>query len=78
VIKVTVELYPSDTSKPTRVLGTAIIYNDGKGTATRGNYEVILYRSASRPIWKQFQVTNFPRKSKHVWYLLKRVLESLN
>lgn len=58
------------------VLGQAVIYNDGTGTATKGNYEVLLNRKRMR-VWKQGHVDGFPRKRLNVWDLMYRGLREI-
>ena len=89
MIKVTVELIPfGDEDSPDRqVLGEAIIYNDGTGTDTDGNYRAMFGKRnghLARPprdygkswlgTWREATVEGFPRKRLLVWDLLYRAL----
>lgn len=75
MIRITVELIPGGVGEP-QILGTAIIVNDGTGTATVGNYTYAL--SHRRRIWRSGVLEGFPRKQLNVWDLLFRVLKKSN
>lgn len=78
MIKITVELWPKGSEHHKRHLGTAEIWNDGKGTATRGNYRVRLSkRGMPNATWKTGVVEGFPRKRLLAWDLLYRALHNL-
>lgn len=75
MIRITVELVPYSAPHKPRHLGTAVIYNDGTGTATVGNYRVGLSkRGRPRSVWKEGRVRGFPRKRLGAWDLLFRAL----
>ena len=64
-------------------IGTAIISNDGTGTAQRGNYDVRVGRRRSvslvdthtHPV-RRGRVLDFPRRSYPVWRLIARALRA--
>ena len=76
MIRVTVEMYPGGGKKGKRLLGMAIIANDGTGTETRGNYNAGFGMRTGRTGKMKYYATveNFPRKSLDVWHLLRRCL----
>lgn len=81
MIVVTVELVSAiDGHRET--LGTAYIANDGQGTPTQGDYDVVLHgrdRSGLRPHgprWKQGKVEGFPRQRLLGWDLVYRALKA--
>lgn len=75
-----VKLLSAITHKET-TLARMEVYNDGTGTATRGNYVVTTMRGrdaeelSERKIQRRGKVLNYPRKSLHVWNLVARALE---
>lgn len=62
-------------------LARMIVYNDGKGTRTRGNYVAAVGRKGQsnadilvgKP-HKEARVENYPRLNLHVWNLIARAL----
>jgi len=71
VIRVTIEMLPHGDESRKRHLGTAIIANDGTGTATQGNYNIRLSRRGQPDsVWKTGRLTGFLRKKFLVWDLL--------
>lgn len=72
MIRVTVELVSAIDPKRNKVLGVAVIANDGKGTATHGNYDVVLSKAgaAISQKWRQGRVEGFARKNRGGWDLL--------
>ena len=80
MIVVSVDLYSAVTGKKTN-LGTAIIYNDGTGTNTRGNYEALTLRkgtklkswSKSTPV-RRARVLNYARLKEPIWSLITEAL----
>lgn len=77
MIRITVELLPGGDESRAKVLGTALIANDGTGTQTTGNYSYII--SGKRSILKggQGNILGFRRKSDNVWELLRQVLNQM-
>jgi len=74
MIVVKVELHSAITGEVT-TLCQATICNDGKGTYTRGNYNVRLFGKNGREMSHGF-ISAWPRKSKHVWHLILKALEA--
>ena len=76
---VKIELHPS-TGGDARELGQVIIVNTGKGTMTKGDYDVQLLKSAeyakSPGVWKRGKVRGFPRKMLGPYDLLYRALRA--
>lgn len=73
------ELHSAVTGKVTS-LGEAVIYNDGTGSDSLGNYVAefgkkgqTFQQAHSRP-WKFAEVKGFPRKRLLAWDLLQRAL----
>lgn len=75
MIKVTVELVSAIDPSRSRLLGTAIIANDGAGSVTRGNYNAQFYGGTGGS-GKQGRVENYPRKAVSIWNLLRRSIEA--
>lgn len=79
MIIVRVELHPSSGGEP-RELGQVIIVNDGKGTMTKGDYDVQLLKAAEYAktpgVWKRGKVKGFPRKMLGPYDLLYRALRA--
>ncbi len=77
MIKITVELI-SAIDGHREMLGEAIIYNDGTGTPTRGNYHAIFGKKGKTVppgllpeyAYRTSEVKNFPRQTKNAWWLL--------
>lgn len=75
MIKLTIELLPAG-GGPSKVLGIALIINDGTGDQNRGSYVVRLYKwGKGRRIWKEGRLVGFPRKRQGPWDLLLRALQ---
>ena len=66
-------------------LGRSYLYNDGDGTAARGNYEVRVCRKGKHDVTQRqlvagdgftrtARVENWPRKSYNIWLLILRAL----
>lgn len=88
MIKVTVQLIPFGIGEP-KLLGEAIIYNDGTGTHSVGNYTAC-FGARGRPLrlrlypqpgmphvansTRTARVTSFPRLRKNAWHLLALAL----
>jgi hypothetical protein len=70
-------------------LANMVIANDGTGTSTKGNYWGKAFRKGSdyfsergksdptNKVIAQGKVDNYPRKDKHVWNLIARMLRSM-
>lgn len=74
MIYVRIELWPGGDKDKRETIGEALIANDGLGTEQVGNYNFQLFGKRQRPLQKG-KVKNFSRKTKHVWDLVKLVLE---
>ena len=68
MIRITIELCPRGDTKNTKLLGTAIISNDGTGTDQIGNYNITLNKGGK--FLKKGRLEGFPRKKFGVWDLL--------
>ncbi len=77
MIVVTIELWPHGDESKKKHLGTAKIANDGRGTLTEGDYDVVLSKTG-RPnqTWRKGRVTEFPRRRLGPWDLLYRALRN--
>lgn len=84
MIKITVELI-SARDGHREILSEALLFNDGTGTPTRGNYEMHLGKKGytfqnvfeGRGHFRRGKVKNFPRKQKNVWYLIHEALDDI-
>lgn len=82
MIVIRVELHSAITRQVTE-LGRMTICNDGKGTAERGTYLGKVLRGRSRAaldrgeVQRSGTVTNYPRKSSHVWNLVAQMLRDM-
>ena len=88
MIVVKIELWPGGFEERKRELGRTYIYNDGKGTARQGNYEVRVCRKNKEAAYdlkplelregkkctRTARVENWPRKSYNIWRLILRCL----
>ena len=68
MIKVTVELWPFGKEEGKKVLGEAVIFNDGTGDMNLGNYGVRVRKANN--VWKAARFTGFKRKRYGAWELL--------
>ena len=77
MIRITVEMLPGGYEENKKTIASAVIYNTAEFPPghTRGHYKARLYLRNKKKIWRTATTRNFPRKSKNVWYLLKRILE---
>ena len=73
MIRITIDLVSARTGETTRI-GCAVIRNDGTGTRTRGNYDV-MFGSKRKSAWRTAHVVDYPRLSKNVWYPVYRALK---
>ena len=74
MIVVTVEMWPGGRKRDKRMLGRALIANDGTGSDNTGNYSYKLYDKAGRK-YKSGKVVGFRRKAQIAWRLLYLVLK---
>jgi hypothetical protein len=73
MLKVTVELWPKGKEWGKKILGTAVIVNDGTGDDFVGNYNAVVSGADNYPVW--VRVENFNRAVCTAWELLSRVLD---
>jgi hypothetical protein len=74
MIVVTVELKSAISSSRDKLLGTLLITNDGTGSETRGNYDV-LFRGAKGGSGKSGKVSEYPRNDVAIWNLIRQACE---
>lgn len=79
MIVIKVELWPGGFESLKQTLGTGVIFNDGTGTKSRGNYVAKFIRRDVDPTrlargdYKSARSTvveNFPRLTKNAWHLM--------
>ena len=76
MLVVRIELWPRGDASSRKTLATGTIANDGTGTITQGNYQVVLKDAIGRS-WKTGTVKGFPRKRRLGWDLLACALYSM-
>lgn len=81
MLVVKVELHSAITGKVTEIAKMHIA-NTGQGTPDRGNYVGKSVKKGRDPyrvgsIMRWGEVFNYPRKSKHVWNLVARMLAAM-
>ena len=76
MIYVKIELWPHGSPVNKKVIGIAVIANDGSGTDKRGNYSAVFMGKTRRSI-RGITVRNFPRKSYTAWKLLYLALKQV-
>ena len=59
-----------------RGLGIMGISNDGTGTPSRGNYDVVIQDDRGRK-YRRGRIENWARQSRPVWQLVKEAFNSL-
>lgn len=81
MIVIKLEMWPGGYEANKYELGRAYLWNDGKGTTARGNYDgAIMRKGDARPphlagaITRTGQVRGYPRLSYTVWELIRRFL----
>lgn len=75
MLVVSIELWPLGSRENAKRLATALITNDGTGTAERGNYHYAI-RGLKRSSWKRKgRIADFPRQSYGAVELLAEVLK---
>jgi hypothetical protein len=75
MLVIKVELH-SAVTREVKTIATAHIVNEGTGTELRGNYRMWLMGKNCRAM-TDVRITNWPRKSKHVWQLISRMLKEI-
>lgn len=72
MIRVTVELVSAIHPSRSRLLGVAIIANDGTGTVNKCDYDATFSKWAPKhtEAWKRGKVAGFARMSRGAWDLL--------
>ena len=79
MLVVKIELHSAVTGRVT-TLAQAVIYNDGTGSKSVGNYKVVIGRKGQslkallKKPWRRSVVTKFPRAQLGAWYLLREAL----
>ena len=76
MLVVRIELWPKGDRRQAKVLHTAQIANNGKGSLTVGNYTATFSARGGKTRWRTSRVSNFPRKAKGAWYLLYEALKN--
>lgn len=78
MIRITVELVSAIHPSRSKLLGVAIVANNGRRSAqtngARGDYAYAFSSGRNNRLWRKGTVENFPRKSLNVWHLLQRCL----
>lgn len=73
MIRVDVTLYPHGNSSRSRAIGSMLIFNDGTGSKSKGNYKYTMSTEKTEN-YKNGKVTGFQRLNNNVWTLILRVL----
>ena len=73
-LRVTIEMVPGGLEEKAYIMGQAVIENDGTGGKYLGNYRWHIQHKTRRSR-RSGRVTNFQRRSKGAWSLLKLVLD---
>lgn len=76
MICVTIDLVSARGRSRNRRLGQVLIGNDGSGTAKRGNYNAVFRGAKDQLLQRTGRIENWPRQSKPVFSLLRKILES--
>ena len=88
MIVVKLEMWPGGDESRMYELGRTYIYNDGAGSARRGNYEVRVCRkhkdyegthrnvATGKGFTRTGRVEGWPRKSYNIWLLILRCLRA--
>lgn len=74
MIRITIELLKHGDPDDVEIIGSASIWNDGKGTKVIGNYNYLLRRKGAR-MYRGGNIYNFARTTHNVWDLLLLVLK---
>lgn len=75
MIVCTIELWPLGDELQKESLGKVIIVNNGEGTLTHGDYNVIMLTRHNPPrVWRRGKIENFPRQRLGAYDLLLRAL----
>lgn len=81
VLRITISMVPQGMEGDAYELGRAEIWNDCKGSATKGDYGARLRGGyvgwGGKGVWKRGQVVAFPRKARGAWDLLYRALGTM-
>lgn len=82
MVVVKIELWPLGQQDQARLIGCAIITNDGTGNIISGNYDVCLRHSGEyagkKGIWKQGRVENHKRRLSPYHLVYKALKAALN
>jgi len=79
MIVVAAKLFSSRGRHEDENLGKLTITNDGTGTRTRGNYDIVLYSrggKSSRKV-REARIEDWPRNSKTAWDLVTAAVEAV-
>lgn len=84
MIVIRVELWPYGFEEQKETLGTAVIFNNGTGTKSSGNYRAIFGKRGQdllktirgRRPWREVEVKDFPRERLLGWDLVFRALRA--
>lgn len=74
MIRITVELLPFGDEDNPRLLGIALIANNGTGTDTTGNYQYSIHGKRQLLKGGDGTILGFRRKRDNVWELLRQAL----
>lgn len=83
MIKVTIELWPLGFERYKKKIGEIDIWNDGSSpdggtrSSKSGNYKFKLFKRGLQTVWKQGEVTGFPRLRLGPYDLLYRCLKEV-
>ncbi len=73
MLVVTIEMYPVGDFGKRRIIGSALIMNDGTGTPESGNYKAKIWKDGF-PIGTPI-IKDFPRHDLDAWDLLVEVIK---
>lgn len=76
MLKITIDLISANGPDRNQIgEWTAILYNDGTGSKSRGNYILQIMKKGSKTqVWKAGTTSDFPRNELGPWDLLCRTL----
>lgn len=73
MLVIKIELHSAITGTVTEI-GRMHIINNGRGSHTRGEYDVEIMRRGTRKVQRRAMVRDYPRLSYTVWELVRRAL----
>ena len=74
MLVVKIELWPGGNPEGARTLGSIFIANDGVGTDKYGNYKYFVRGQRATLKGGEGKIMGYPRKEKHSWELVRRIL----